>query len=110
MCELSWGMSCDVWLEQVAHSRYLSPNGLNAGYYSRAEVDRLFDLARTERSDARRIEMYRIAHRLIMDDLPLLPVVTVRAGSVVHAPEVKNFRFPRQNWHSFKNVWIDRAG
>ncbi len=109
LSEMSWGMSCDVWIEQIAHSRYLSPKGFNAGYYSRPEVDRLLDLARTELSDSRRIEIYRIAHRLIMDDLPLLPVVTVRAGAVVHAPHVRNFRFPRQNWHDFKRVWIDHG-
>lgn len=109
LSEMSWGMSCDVWIEQIAHSRYLSPKGFNAGYYSRPEVDRLLDLARTELLDDRRIEIYRIAHRLIMEELPLLPVVTVRAGAVVHAPHVRNFRFPRQNWHDFKRVWIDHG-
>jgi peptide/nickel transport system substrate-binding protein len=105
--EMSWGMSCDVWLEQVAHSKYMSPKGFNAGYYSRAEVDRLLDLARTELHQTRRIELYRIAHRLIMDDLPLLPVVTMRSGAVVYSPRVKNFRFPAQNWHDFKRVWLE---
>jgi peptide/nickel transport system substrate-binding protein len=106
--EMSWGMSCDAWIEHVLHSKNASPKGFNAGYYSRPEVDRLLDLARTELSDTRRIELYRIAHRLIMDDLPLLPVVTVHAGSVVHSPHVKDFRFPPQNWHDFKRVWLDR--
>jgi peptide/nickel transport system substrate-binding protein len=108
--EMSWGMSCDAWIEQVLHSRYASPKGFNAGYYSRPEVDRLLDLARTELVDQRRTELYRIAHRLIMDDLPLLPVVTLDAGAVVHSPRVKNFRFPRQNWHDFKRVALVPPG
>lgn len=108
--EMSWGMSCDAWIEQVIHSKNASPKGFNAGYYSRSEVDRLLDLARTELADTRRVELYRIAHQLIMDDMPLLPVVTIHAGAVVHSPEVKNFRFPRQNWHDFTRVWLDRRG
>lgn len=106
--EMSWGMSCDVWLEQVAHSRYMSPKGFNAGYYSRPEVDRLLDLARTELRETRRTELYRVAHRLIMEDLPLLPVVTMQSGSVVYSPRERNFRFPPQNWHEFKRVWLER--
>ena len=105
LSEMSWGMSCDVWIEQIAHTRYLSPKGFNAGYYSQPEVDRLLDLARTNLSDEQRIALYRKAHRLIMEDAPLLPVVTVCSGMVVHAPYVKNLKFPRQNWHDFKRVW-----
>jgi peptide/nickel transport system substrate-binding protein len=108
--EMSWGMSCDAWIEQIAHSKNASPKGFNAGYYARSEVDRLFDLARTELSGTRRTELYRIAHRLIMGDLPLLPVLTVRAGAVVHSQRVRDFRFPRQNWHDFKRVWLAREG
>lgn len=109
LSEMSWGMSCDVWIEQVAHTRYLSPKGFNAGYYSRTEFDRLLDSARTEPSEKRRTELYRKAHRLIMEDAALLPVVTVRTGMVAYAPHVKSFKFPRQNWHDFKRVWIDRG-
>jgi peptide/nickel transport system substrate-binding protein len=104
--EMSWGMSCDVWLEHVLHSKNASPRGFNAGYYARPEVDRLLDLARTELSEPRRIELYRVAHRLVMADLPLLPVLTVTSGGVVHRPEVRDLRFPRQNWHDFSRVWL----
>lgn len=107
LSEMSWGMSCDVWIEQVAHSRYLSPGGFNVGYYNRPEFDRLLDSARTEMAERRRTELYREAHRLIMEDAALLPVVTIRSGMVAYAPHVRNFKFPRQNWHDFKRVWID---
>lgn len=106
--QMSWGMSCDVWLEQVIHSRYTSPKGFNTGYYQREEVDRLLDLARTEMREARRVELYRVAHRLIMEDLPILPLLTLKSGDVVHSPNVKGFKFPAQNWHDFRQVWLER--
>jgi peptide/nickel transport system substrate-binding protein len=97
-----------VWIEHVLHSKNTSPKGFNAGYYSRPEVDQILDLARTETSDTRRVELYRIAHRLIMEDLPLLPVLTIKSGNVVHSPVVQDLRFPPQNWNDFKRVWLDR--
>jgi len=42
-----------------------------------------------------------------MSDMALLPVLTIKRGLVVHSKNVKNFRFPRQNWHDFKRVWLD---
>ncbi|MCJ7597895.1 MAG: ABC transporter substrate-binding protein, partial [Methyloceanibacter sp.] len=89
------------------HTKYLSPKGFNAGYYSRAEVDLLLDRARTEQGESWRTALYREAHRLIMEDAAVLPVVTHRRGLVVHAPQVRNFKFPRQNWHDFRRVWLD---
>ncbi|KQU87741.1 hypothetical protein ASD12_30235 [Mesorhizobium sp. Root102] len=107
LSQMSWGMSCDVWLEQVLHSRNISPFGFNAGYYSSPAADRLLDKARQVQSDDQRSKLYREAHALIMDDLPALPMLTLQRGSVCYHPRVKGFRNPRQNWHSFKNVWTD---
>jgi len=105
--QMSWGMSCDVWLEQVLHSRNSSPYGFNAGYYYNVTVDRLLDDARRAQNDDQRIKLYRQANAQVMDDLPVLPMLTLRRGSVCYHPRVKDFCNPRQNWHSFKNVWID---
>lgn len=105
--QMSWGMSCDLWLQQVLHSQNSSPRGFNAGYYSNPEVDKLLDDARQSLPDKRRKQLYRDAHSLVMADLPVLPMLTLRRGSICYHPRVKGFRSPRQNWHSFKNVWID---
>jgi peptide/nickel transport system substrate-binding protein len=105
--QMSWGMSCDIWLQQVLHSKNSSPHGFNAGYYSNPDVDRLLDDARQSRDDKQRQGLYRDAHSVIMSELPVLPMLTLRRGSVCYHPRVKDFRNPRQNWHSFKNVWID---
>ncbi len=105
--EMSWGMSCDVWIEQVLHSRYTSPKGFNTGYYNSNEVDRLLDLARTEISDKRRTELYRVAHRLIMRDLPVLPLFNAGIGGVIYNKRVKGLKDPAQNWNDFKTVWLE---
>jgi len=107
--QMSWGMSCDVWLEQVLHSRNSSPFGFNAGYYANAVVDELLDKARRERDHGERTRLYREANELIMRDLPVLPMLNLRTGAVCHHPRVKGLRNPSQNWHSFANVWIDPA-
>ncbi|CAN7714851.1 ABC transporter substrate-binding protein [Aminobacter sp. LjRoot7] len=107
MSQMSWGMSCDMWLQQVLHSMNSSPRGFNAGYYSNSDVDRLLDEARQTTNDKQRCRLYRDAHSLIMNELPVLPMLTLRRGSVCYHPRVKGFRNPRQNWHSFKNVWTD---
>ncbi|WP_274534564.1 ABC transporter substrate-binding protein [Mesorhizobium sp. Root172] len=105
--QMSWGMSCDVWLEQVLHSRNSSPFGFNAGYYSSPAVDDLLDKARRTQNDDQRGQLYREAHAQIMDNLPVLPILNLQRGNVCYHPRVKGFRNPRQNWHSFKNVWTD---
>lgn len=46
--------------------------GLNWAYYSNPEVDALLEQAVTELDDARRIELYREAERMIVDDAPAL--------------------------------------
>jgi peptide/nickel transport system substrate-binding protein len=105
--QMSWGMSCDVWLDQVLHSRNLSPRGFNAGYYSNPDVDRLMDNARQAKEIGQQQRLYREAHGVIMDDLPVLPMLTLRSGFVCYHPKVKGIRNPKQNWHSFSNAWID---
>ncbi|MBZ9765036.1 ABC transporter substrate-binding protein [Mesorhizobium sp. CA8] len=105
--QMSWGMSCDVWLEQVLHSRNKSPRGFNAGYYCNTYVDQFLDDARRTQEDKQRFELYRDAHSIIMNDLPVIPILTLARGNVCYHPRVRGLRNPRQNWHSFKNVWMD---
>jgi peptide/nickel transport system substrate-binding protein len=102
-------MSCDVWLDQVLHSRNISPRGFNAGYYSNPAVDCLLDNARQAKEFDQQRQLYREAHAAIMDGLPVLPMLTLRSGFVCYHPRVKDFRNPKQNWHSFSNVWIDSS-
>jgi len=105
--EMSWGMSADVWLEQVLHSRYRSPVGFNTGHYSSKVLDDILDSARREQIEPRRIDLYRAANRLVAEQLPVLPLLTIRRGLVAHSKRVKNFRFASQNWHDLRNVTLD---
>lgn len=105
--QMSWGFSCDYWLEYITHSRNIAPNGFNVGYFKNLEVDNLLDIARSEINDGRRSELYKIVHRLIMQEAPCLPVVHIQSGNIVHNNRVKNFKFPPQNWHDFKHVWVE---
>ena len=107
--EMSWGMSCDVWIEQVLHSRNASPRGFNTGYYRNEQVDSMLDVARRELDSEKRKMLYQTAHRLIMLDAPVVPLLTVRRGLVAHHPRVQGLRFPAQNWHNLSNVWLDRS-
>ena len=104
--EMSWGMSCDVWLDQILHSRNASPQGVNAGQCRIDELDALLDRARHERDETLRTSLYRAANAVAMRELPILPVLTVGSGTVVHSSRVANFRNARQNWHSFRNVTL----
>jgi peptide/nickel transport system substrate-binding protein len=106
MSEMSWGMSCDIWLEQILHSRNRSPAGFNAGGFADSSTDDLLERARRETDDVARCALYRAAHARVMEELPVLPVVTVHTGTVVHHPRVRNFLYSKQNWHSFAQVWL----
>jgi peptide/nickel transport system substrate-binding protein len=107
--EMSWGMSCDVWVEQVLHSRNASPRGFNTGYYHNEQVDKMFDVARRELEPEKRAMLYQTAHRLIMLDAPVIPLLTIRRGLVAHHPRVQGLRFPAQNWHNLSDAWLDRS-
>lgn len=107
--EMSWGMSCDVWLDQILHSRNASPLGVNAGRCMIDELDALLDAARHERDEMERTRLYRAANEVVMRELPILPILTVNSGTVVHSPHVIGFRYASQNWHTFRNVSLSGA-
>jgi peptide/nickel transport system substrate-binding protein/oligopeptide transport system substrate-binding protein len=60
----------DNFLSKLFHSR--SPRNFTG--YANAAVDDLFVRAKQERDLPRRMELYRRAEQLIMDDAPILPV------------------------------------
>lgn len=70
-----WGWMADVpepdnFLYNLFHSR----GRTNLTSYKNPEVDRLLDRARVEQVYLKRIELYRQAERLIMDDAPVIPL------------------------------------
>ncbi|MCX5736761.1 MAG: ABC transporter substrate-binding protein [candidate division NC10 bacterium] len=70
-----WGWVADVpepddFLYNLFHSR----GRTNLTSYQNARVDRLLDRARAEQVYLKRIELYREAERLIMEDSPIIPL------------------------------------
>ncbi|MCL2200465.1 MAG: ABC transporter substrate-binding protein [Oscillospiraceae bacterium] len=63
----------DYGLFPVYHSSNWGDAG-NRNFYSNPRVDELLDLGRTSSDDAVRMEAYREAQILIMEDLPLIPL------------------------------------
>ena len=54
------------------HSSQFPPAGLNSGFYSNAEADRLMAQARAEMNEPRRLALYHRLHRIFRDDAPAI--------------------------------------
>ncbi|MBM3299569.1 MAG: hypothetical protein FJY85_06425 [Deltaproteobacteria bacterium] len=104
--QISWGMTCDYWLEIVAHSKNCSPNGRNSGYYANPKVDRYLDRARIESDEQKRIALYRKTNAEITKDAAFVPIVNDLAPVVMHR-KVKGFTHAPCEWYDFTRVWVD---
>jgi ABC-type oligopeptide transport system substrate-binding subunit len=70
-----WGWSADVpEPDNFLYSLFHSQGGTNLFRYQNPAVDRLLDRARAEQSYMKRIDLYREAERLIMEDAPVFPI------------------------------------
>ncbi len=77
MFEMSWigdNGDPDNFLYILLSGDQFPANGFNLGYYDNDEVDELLRTARTTTDQAARVPLYQEAQRLIMADLPVLPV------------------------------------
>jgi peptide/nickel transport system substrate-binding protein len=54
------------------HSSQVPPAGLNSGFYSSPEADRLMEQARREMDEGRRLAIYHRLHRIFRDDAPAI--------------------------------------
>ena len=104
MSEMSWAMSCDVWLSQVLHSRNMSPRGFNAGYHHDPVLDTMLDQARSTLSFEERKSLYRAADARVMETLPILPLVTSARGMIACSPRVTGLTTVNQCWQDFRRV------
>ncbi|MBY4674343.1 ABC transporter substrate-binding protein [Burkholderia multivorans] len=106
--EMSWGMSSDLWLYQILHSRNRSPTGFNAGYVADSMLDDLLDRARSEVNSARRIRQYRAADARVMETLPILPLLSSRRGMLAFSHRVEGLTVVNQCWQDFRRVRLSR--
>ena len=82
---LSWiGVTDPDFYFGVFHSKETPENGgRNRGRYANPRIDLLFGLARTEMNDEARAALYREAQRILMEDLPYVPLWHDRNVAIV---------------------------
>jgi peptide/nickel transport system substrate-binding protein len=78
-------------LRRVFHSAQVPPLGFNRGHYSNPEVDRLLDQASASTDDARRLELFQEAQRLIARDVPYISLWN-KTNFVVAQPSLEGVR------------------
>ena len=80
---------------------------LNHGLYSNAEVDDLLEVARTEQDVQRRLDLYREAERLIVQDAPWLPLWFGAERYVLVKPHVKGYKLTPMIIPKLREVYIE---
>jgi oligopeptide transport system substrate-binding protein len=78
----------------------------NTGWSS-AEYDSLIAQATRESDHQSRMEIFQRAERLLMDDLPILPIYFYVSKNMVK-PHVRGFYNNIQDVHPVWAMWIDR--
>lgn len=77
MFEMSWigdNGDPDNFLYILLSGDQFPPNGFNLGYYSNPEADELLRTARQTTDQEERVPLYEEVQRLIMADMPVVPV------------------------------------
>lgn len=95
------------FLDILFHSRAIhEQDSENKAFYSNPELDRILDQARIERDRDRRLELYRRASRIIVDDAPWA-FTSSDISMEMWQPYVRNYR-PHPVWSNFyRDVWLD---
>jgi ABC-type transport system substrate-binding protein len=84
-----------------------SQSPINDQQYSNSEVDSLLDRARTELDEAARLELYRQAEALIVQDAPWIPLSHSKPGILIK-PYVKGYETPPFVVENLRDVTIER--
>ena len=80
----------------------------NSGW-SNTKYDRLIADAKTETDEARRLQMLAEAERILMDEVPIVPVYYYVSRNMVK-PHVRGFFNNLQDIHPLRAIWIDHEG
>ncbi len=103
--QTSWSSNDPWWLESMFHSDLHPPKGNVRTWYKNPEVDRLLDQARRELNEARRLQLYRQAEKLITDDAPWIFVCHDRSP-IAYRAKVQNFVAPPSWNFDLRQVWL----
>jgi peptide/nickel transport system substrate-binding protein len=103
--QTSWSSSDPFWLETMFHSDLHPPRGNVRTWYKNAEADRLMAAARKELNEQRRLQFYRQAEKIIVDDAAWLFVVNDRSP-IAYRAKVQNFVAPPSWNFDLRTVWL----
>src|SRR4051794_21126849 len=78
----------------------------NCTGFSNAQYDKLIANAAAEPDKAKRIEILERAERLLMDEVPIIPIYYYVSRNVVR-PRVRGFYNNLQDMHPLNAIWID---
>lgn len=98
-----WGMTQPLgthWLRNFYHSDSAIDKpkaNHNFMYYSNPEVDKLIELAETTVGEKERLEALAKAQRIIVEDLPSIPVIETRTPKMIH-PDLDLGYEPKSNF------------
>lgn len=93
--------------ESVLDLKFHSRSSLNDIGYSNPQVDELLERARSERDPGLRLELYRQAEQVIVDDVAWLPLYFSQSHVVV-APEIDGWFEPPLVMPRLRFVTVDR--
>ena len=85
---------------------FTSASPMNQTGWANAEFDRLIELAQEEPDEARRLAFFGQAERILMDELPVIPIYYYVSAQMVK-PYVRGFYPNIQDVHQLKWIWID---
>ncbi len=86
---------------------FVSDGPQNHTGWSNQEYDELVKKARGEPDDKKRLDYFRRAERILMDELPVIPIYFYVSTSMVR-PYVKGWYPNIQDVHPLRAIWIDR--
>lgn len=103
--QTSWSSNDPWWLESMFHSDLHPPKGNVRTWYKNPEVDRLLDQARRELNETRRLQLYRQAEKIIVDDAPWIFVCHDRSP-IAYRARVQHFVAPPSWNFDLRQVWV----
>jgi oligopeptide transport system substrate-binding protein len=76
--------------------------------FSNAEYDKLIADAAKEPDNEKRMQMFQRAERILMDEMPILPIYFYVSRNLVK-PHVRGWYNNLQDSHHLRDIWIDRT-
>ena len=95
-----------AYLHPQFHSREVG--GDNLTRFAHDELDELLDAARATTDPVERTVLTRRAERIVLDELPAIPVLWYRHGIVIR-PEIRDLSYGPLGRMTFADAWFDPA-